>query len=177
MVDSALSTTNTLLTTLVVISVLEAAALAIVVVGAVRLYVQVLRALREVQREIRPLARRADDLAARVERIAADLEATTARAASGAAAAAATFHAAVDVAKVVRNTAVRSVASRALPLLGLGLVRGLRVAYRIVAGKREPHPPRRSVRSRNDPADRGHPDARVLPSSAGTHTKEAVHGT
>jgi hypothetical protein len=173
MVDSALGTTNVLLATLVVISVLEAVALAIVVVGAVRLYAKILRAVRDVQREIQPLAARADDLAARVERIATDLEATTARAASGAASASAAFRAAVDVAKLVRGTTTRSVVSRALPLLGLA--RGLREGYRVFVGKREPRPPRRLSRFRNDHEDRGHPDANTA--TAANHNTEAIHGT
>ena len=64
MADGALGTTNVLLGTLVLISVLEAIALATVVVVAIRLCGRMLRTLREVEQRLRPLADRANDLAA-----------------------------------------------------------------------------------------------------------------
>ena len=174
MAGGALDTTNALLTTLVVISVLEALALAVVVVGMMRLYRQMLAALHEMRHELRPLAERAHNLATSIERIAADVSATTARAASGAAAVGAAFQTAVGVAQLARGSAARSVVARALPLLGLA--KGLRAAYRTFVGSRVSHE-RATSPIQDGRGRREHPDANVHSSMTGKHTREAAHGT
>ena len=175
MADGALGTTNVLLGTLVLISVLEAIALATVVVVAIRLCGRMLRTLREVEQRLRPLADRASDLAAAIESITTDVKTTTARAASCAEKAGAAFQAAVGVAKIVRGTGHASVVSRALPLLGIA--RGLRVAYRSLVGDRGPNAqsPSSKVRpSRDGPRS---PAATLDRSPAVNHNTETVHDT
>jgi hypothetical protein len=174
MADGALDTTNILLGTLVLIGVLEAVALAVVVVVAMRLYAQLVRILRDVQQQVRPLAERVNDLAAVVESITTDVKSATARAAAGAEKAGAAFQTAVDVAKIVRGTAHASVVSRALPLIGIA--RGLRVAYRSLFADRSPTTSQtRSSRVRFS-RDRN-PDATPNHSHTVTDKTEATHGT
>ena len=175
MANGALGTTNVLLGALVLISVLEAIALATVVVVAMRLFGRVVRTLRDVEQQLRPLADRASDLAAAIESITTDVKTTTARAASGAEKAGAAFQAAVDVAKIARGTARASVVSQALPLLGIA--RGLRVAYRSLVADRGPNAPAPSSKVR--PSSDGSQGSAATPdrSTAVNHNTEAVHDT
>ncbi len=174
MVENALGTTNVLLGALVLISVLEAIALAFVVIVALRLYAQMVRILGEVQQQIRPLAERANTLAAAVENITTDVKTATGRAASGAEKAGAAFQTAFDIASLVRGTARASVVSRALPLLGIA--RGLRVAYRSFVGSRSRPEPGSST-ARPPREDHRSQEATLDHSSTTDHNTEAVHGT
>jgi hypothetical protein len=175
MADGALSTTNLLLGALVLISVLEAVALAIVVVVAMRLYAQMVGTLRDVQQQLKPLAERANDVAAVVESITTDVKAATARAALGAEKASAAFETAVGVARMVRGNARASVVSRALPLLSIA--RGLRVAYRSLVADRGPNPQARSSKARRPGGGHRRPETTLDRAPAVNDNTEAVHDT
>lgn len=136
MANGALDTTNALLWTLVVIGLLEAVALAIVVIVAVRVHRQTLGTLRELERQIRPLSEHATNLAVVAESIAADVKQASARAAAGAEKAGALLQTTAGVLAVVGGSTHRSFAPRLRA--AVGIARGLGVAYRCFVRDRGP---------------------------------------
>lgn len=169
MLDGTLGTTNILLGIMAAVSVLEIIALAVVVVVTMRMYAKALEAIGDVQRQLTPLAQRANQIATVMEGVATDVRGVTTRAASGAEGAGRAFQTAFDVVAFARGTS--SVASRALPLLGI--VRGLGAAYRSFNARRPPRPAPTSAG--RPPQDISPTDESALdpPINDGT---EVVHG-
>lgn len=132
MLDGNLGTTNVLIGVLAVVSVLEALVFIAVGIAVFRLLSQVQKTVHELQSQVAPVADRLDKLASEAESTLADVKTLTSQAVAGVQRAGSALQTAAGVMDVAGHAARHSLGRRAQTLIGVA--KGLRVAYRILAG-------------------------------------------